>query len=174
MSTSTDKLIDRLSAENLELRRQVDALTDGSVLQPWVMGLPKRHQGVLCAATRGCDTAPKPGGIERHLTAYLRWTFMVPADERELEVPGAFMRTDPPDHDSWKPSELGHFPLHYVTHLMHAFQVVGACHPRSEIGVPCWEIYLRFVEGLHLQYETEKDMHNRLTIDRFIAGTVVS
>jgi flavin-dependent thymidylate synthase len=30
-----------------------------SVLQDWVMKLPRRHQGVLLASVRGCDTAPK-------------------------------------------------------------------------------------------------------------------
>lgn len=144
------------------------------VLQSWVCKLPLRHQGVLCSAVRGCDEATKPGGIERHLQAYLRWTFMVPADARELDVPGAFMRTDAPDDDIWKPSALGHFPLHYFTHLMHAFQVVGYHHPVKETRSECRKIYNRMVHSLHLEPENKSMMDYRLTEDRFVAGTVVS
>lgn len=145
-----------------------------AVLQLWVCRLPLRHQGVLCSAVRGCDEGTKPGGIERHLTAYLRWTFMVPADPRELDVEGAFMRPDPPRYADWKPSELGHFPLHYVAHLMHAFQVVGAHHPDPMTRLVCGKIYQRIVNGLHLMPESNSLMDVRLTEDRFISGTVVS
>jgi hypothetical protein len=145
-----------------------------AVLQEWVCRLPLRHQGVLCSAVRGCDEATKPGGIERHLSAYLRWTFMVPADERELVVDGAFMRTDPPAWEDWKPSQLGHFPLHYVMHLMHAYQVVGAHHPDSKTALECRKIYECIVHSLHLMPESSALMDVRLTEDRFISGTVVS
>ena len=144
------------------------------VLQPWVCKLPLRHQGVLCSAVRGCDEATKPGGVERHLCAYLRFTFMVPADPRELDVPGAFMRTDPPQDDEWKASALGHFPLHFVTHLMHAYQVVGAHHPDYVTRVACMGIYKKMVHSLHLMPEGSSAMDVRLTEDRFISGTVVS
>lgn len=145
-----------------------------SVLQDWVMELPLRHQGVLCSAVRGCDTATKPGGIERHLVPYLRRTFLNPADEREVSVPGAFMRSDPPDHKTWKPSELGHFPQHYYAHLMHAFQIVGAHHPDSQTRNQCQVIYQRMTWNLHLETESIERMDERLTEDRFLTGTVVS
>jgi hypothetical protein len=145
-----------------------------SVLQDWVMELPLRHQGVLCSTLRGCDTATKPGGIERHLTAYLRWTFLNPADEREIDVPGAFMRSDAPEHGSWKPSEMGHFPQHYYAHLMHGFQIVGIHHPDHQTADECRTIYERMVWNLHLETEPAERMTERLTEDRFAAGTVVS
>lgn len=145
----------------------------GSVLQDWVMALPLRHQGVMISAVRGCDEATKPGGIERHLAAYLRWVILNPADEREVNIPGAFMRTDPPPAN-WKPSALGHFPLHYVMHIMHAFQVAGNHHPDYSIRSDCYNIYLAMVHSLHLSPEHPHDMDVRLTEDRIISGTVVS
>lgn len=145
-----------------------------SVLQDWVMELPLRHQGVLASAIRGCDEATKPGGIERHLTAYLRGTFLNPADHREVYVPGAFIRLDPPEPMSWKASELGHFPQHYYAHLMHAFQVVAYCHPCKDTRDQALFVYIRMVNNMHLMPESFEIMENRLTEDRFIAGTVVS
>jgi len=88
-----------------------------SVLQDWVMALPLREQGTLLTAVRGCDDEPKtwtsrgvadsPG---RRLTAFIRWCFMNPADPREIDVPGAFFQSAPPD--PFKPSEFGHLPQH--------------------------------------------------------------
>lgn len=226
MSSQVDKTIDRLQAEVVDLRKEVEGLTaifelgytrceeasalwraedpetralvqpdlgnliqwltergnrptSRPVLQDWVCELPLRHQGVLCAAVRGCDDSVKPrysgdSGVERHLATYLRYTFMVPADEREVVVAGAFMREDPPHRESWKPSELGHFPLHYVVHLMHGFQVVAYHHPNVTVRGWCYEIYYRMVESLHLVVESKEQMDERLTIDRFEAGTIVS
>jgi hypothetical protein len=159
----------------LELVRALeDHMSRRPVLQDWVCALPLRHQGVLCSAVRSCDTAAKPGGIERHLQAYLRFTFMVPADWREIYVPGAFMRPDPPVLDEWKASGLGHFPQHYYSHLMHAFQVVAAHTPDPAVMVACNQIYHKMVHNLHLEPELYAAMDLRLTEDRFISGTVVS
>jgi hypothetical protein len=152
----------------------------GSILQPWVTRMPSvRHQGVLLASVRNCDVSPKPlraidETIDRHLTAYLRWTFLVPADERELDVPGAFIRRDPPPPGRWKASELGHLPLHWYSHLMHAFQIVGIHHPDIDVRVVCTSIYTEMVRSLHLNPEYPGTMLVRLTEDRIAAGTVVS
>src|SRR5687768_9469611 len=104
-------------------------ITMGSVLQDWVMELPLREQGTLLTAVRGCDSEPKiwtargvaesPG---RRLTAFIRWCFMVPADAREVDIPGAFFQSRPPD--PFKPSEFGHLPQHWYAHVMHALEVI--------------------------------------------------
>lgn len=148
-----------------------------SILQDWVMELPLRHQGVLLSATRGCDTTEKPlssvhGPVERWLSAYLRWTFLNPADVRELEYDGAFMSPNPPH--SWKASQLGHLPQHFYAHLMHAFQVVGVHHPNEIVAMECNTIYNMMVHNLHLMTEPDHMMETRLTIDRIANGTVVS
>lgn len=158
-----------------------------SVLQDWVMELPLRAQGVLLTGIRGCDLATKPQvpTPERRLVQFLRYCVMVPADPREVDIPNAFFASYPPPN--WKASELMHFPLHWYSHLMHCFQVVGYCRPvvsweSSSIAAvqdrrvrqDAWEIYEKMVDGLHLVTESKESMMRRLTEDRIEAGTVVS
>lgn len=151
-----------------------------SVLQPWVMELPLRAQGTLMTAVRGCDDEPKqwsergvaysPG---RRLTAFIRYCFMVPADEREVgRVEGAFMMSQPPS--PFKPSEFGHLPQHWYSHAMHALEIVGYCHPRDSIADIALGLYAGMVDNLHLNLETKAEMLTRLIEDRIKAGTVVS
>jgi hypothetical protein len=150
-----------------------------SVLQTWVMELPLREQGTLLTAVRGCDLAPKFGpdgevvdSTERRLTSWIRWAFMVPADEREVGIPGAFFQSDPP----WpfKPSALGHFPLHWFSHAMHATEVIAYRHPDIKVAAIAWVLYSEMVKMLHLNPETKEEMIHRLSEDRIASGTVVS
>lgn len=149
------------------------------VLQPWVTELPLRYQGTLLTCVRGCDLEPKqwtamgfsdsPG---RRLTAFLRWCFMVPADPREIDIPGAFFQSRPPV--PFKPSEFGHLPLHWYTHAMHSLEVIAYAHPVHEVAVQAYELYARMAHGLHLPVESRENMHARLTEDRLANNTVVS
>ena len=162
------------------------ALVEKSVLQPWVLNLPLRAQGTLLTGYRGCDLAPKnPVSIdekhgcstgedtpERQLVAFLRYCTLRPADPREVDVPGAWFKSKPPEQ--WKPSQLSHYPLHWVSHLMHCFEIVGYCHPDAELAFTSMQIYLRLVLSLHLMPETKENMLKRLTEDRIAKGEVVS
>lgn len=151
-----------------------------SILQDWVMELPMREQGALLTCVRGCDLEPKTwtatGFSEstgRRLTAYIRWCFMNPADIREVDIPGAFFQSRPPD--PFRPSEFGHLPLHWYTHAMHALEVIAYRHPSHDvIGTECFTLYHQMVHGLHLSVEQRNDMIRRLSEDRFLSGTVVS
>jgi hypothetical protein len=157
-----------------------------SVLQDWVMRLPLREQGTLLTGVRGCDFAPKNpvSNIERYgcstgedtaergLTAFLRWCVMNPADPREVNIPGAFFQSKPPCN--WKPSQFGHYPLHWYSHVMHCFEVVGYRHPDAGTAVVAENIYFRLVRNLHLKPETRAEMIERLSEDRIATGTVVS
>lgn len=161
--------------------------TEGwSVLQAWVFRVPPRGQGTLLTGIRGCDLAPKnpcttqePNGCssgestpERHLVAFLRWCVLNPADPREVDVPGGWFQSRPPG--TWKPSQLGHYPLHWYGHLMHCFEVVGFWHPKDEVALVAQDIYVRLAKNLHLEPENSAACFARLTEDRLAAGTVVS
>ena len=115
-----------------------------SILRPWVRKLGLREQGTLMTAYRGGDDVPKLplDSAPRQLTAYLRWVIGVPFDKREVDSePGCFMQSLPPmmwrnqltgpgySSAAWKASELGHLPLHFYAHLMHAYEVVAYRHP---------------------------------------------
>lgn len=151
-----------------------------SVLQEWVMDLPLREQGTLLTAVRGCDSEPKvwtsrgvaysPG---RRLTAFIRWSFMVPADIREVDSEeGAFMMSTPPK--PFKPSEFGHLPQHWYSHAMHALEIIAYRHPDMKIASIAYTMYECMVNNMHLNVERESHMKIRLSEDRFKSGTVVS
>jgi hypothetical protein len=149
-------------------------------LQDWVMELPLREQGTLLTCVRGCDDEPKlwtARGVSyssgRRLTAFIRWCFMVPADEREVDSQeGAFMMSTPPE--IFKPSEFGHLPQHWYSHAMHALEVIGYRHPDEDVSRTAVGLYVKMVNNMHLQPETKDQMINRLSEDRIISGTVVS
>jgi hypothetical protein len=157
-----------------------------SVLQPWVMELPLRAQGTLLTAVRGCDLAPKhplerdpedrgcstgEDSPERQLAAFVRYCVLVPADPRETDHPGAWIQSKPP---KFKQSQLGHYPLHYVSHLMHAYEIISYLYPQEDIAIEASRVYKRLVEGLHLNPETLEQMLERLNEDRIAKGMVVS
>ena len=150
-------------------------MTTRSVLQNWVADLPLRAQGTLLTCVRGCDLTPKYplDSLERQLVAALRWSFMVPADVREVDSePGCFFRSQIPT--DFKPSALGHYPLHWVSHVMHSAEVLSVYHPNRYIADKWREVYLKLAHSLHLLPETPKELDNRLNEDRISAGTVVS
>src|SRR4051794_17735009 len=104
-----------------------------SVLRDWVMMLPLRAQGTILTGIRGCDTTPKLPLVstERTLTAFLRYCTMNAADDREIGIEGAFFCAFPPRN--WKASELGHYPQHWYSHIMHCYEVVGYFHPNEAL-----------------------------------------
>lgn len=157
-----------------------------SVLQDWVMALPLRAQGTLLTGVRGGDLTPKTpvcidenygcstgeGSAERHLQAFLRYCILNPADPREVDIPGAWFQSLPPQ--DWKPSQFGHYPLHWYSHLMHSFEVVGYLSPFDDQRAASLAIYRRLARSLHLTAETHDQMLERLTEDRLVTGEVVS
>lgn len=150
-----------------------------SVLQLWVMNLPLREQGTLLTAVRGCDDEPKlwtSSGIAdspgRRLTAFIRWCFMNPADIREVDIPGAFFQSVPPD--PFKPSEFGHLPQHWYSHAMHALEVIAYRHPELQVSDLALRMYLGMVKNLHLTPESVEEFERRLSEDRIMTNSVVS
>lgn len=146
-----------------------------SVLQDWVMELPLREQGVLLTAVRGCDLTPKHplDAPERELVGCIRNAFMVPADPREVDhSPGSFFRTYLTS--PFKPSAFGHYPQHWVSHVMHAVEVIGYRHPNLYMREWFYELYRQFCKSLHVNPETFEQYEARLSEDRIASGEVVS
>lgn len=150
-----------------------------SVLQDWVTKLQLREQGTLLTAVRGCDDEPKqwsstgfsesPG---RRITAFIRYCFMTPADEREIDIPGAFYQSTPPV--PFRPSEFGHLPQHWYAHVMHALEIIGYRHPDNVLSTQAVNCYIDMVNNLHLNIESEPEMQRRLGEDRISLNNVVS
>jgi len=147
-----------------------------SVLQDWVMELPLREQGTLLTAVRGCDVTPKYplDSLERRLVGAIRAGFMVPADPREVDAePGSFFVAEPP-WEGFKFSALGHYPQHWVSHVMHAAEVLAYRHPSLTRRAQWAHIYTRMCHGLHVPAETFQQFEARLSEDRIAQGSVVS
>lgn len=141
-----------------------------SVLQEWVAELPLREQAVLLTAVRGCDVAPKRYddilskyvmvNTERQLVGWIRWAFMVPADPTSVGQNGAFMQDKRPS--PFRPDELGHYPQHWYSHVMHALEILGNRHPDSGIRGTAWQMYCSMADNLHLRPESPEAMTKRL------------
>lgn len=155
-----------------------------SILRPWLNDLSIREQGSLLIALRGCDTAPKLpyDQPQRIVTSALRNLVLVPADEREVDSqPGCFAISHEmlvahfgKRAERLKASAFDHLPLHYVTHLFQAVEIVGYRYPEKEIRWYYYEMYRNFAHGLHLMPEIEAAMIERLTEDRVANGCIVS
>lgn len=148
-----------------------------SVLQDWVMRLPLREQGGLLVALRGCDLTPKYPltSPERELVSAIRGAVLVPADPREVNsVPGCFMTGPFPPSKQFKLSAFGHYPTHWVSHTVHAAEILGYRYP--DVGVrDFWlSLYREFCHSLHLNPETFDQFVTRLSEDRIANGSIVS
>lgn len=140
------------------------------------MELPLREQGVLLTAVRGCDLTPKfpLDSLERRLVGAIRGNFMVPADPRELDrEPGCFMASVVPNAKAERFSALGHYPTHWLTHVMHACEVLGYRHPNQDVKTQWQLVYMAFCEMLHVRPEQFEDYVHRLSEDRIAKGNVV-
>lgn len=144
-----------------------------SVLQEWVMELPLREQGTLLTSIRGCDLTPKLpyNSPERQIVGWIRYCVLNAADPREIRIIGAFFQTECPD---FKWSEFGHYPLHWVSHILHTLEVIGYRHPSPVRAMMARTLYFRGVESLHLNPESFEQMIKRLSEDRIAKGEVVS
>lgn len=148
-----------------------------SVLQDWVMELPLREQGTLLTGVRGCDLTPKfpLDSMERRLVGAIRAAFLNPADPRDVDKePGCFFISEPPNLAEFKPSSFGHYPFHWVMHIVHMVEVLGYRHPDTYRRVKWYALYKKFVESFHLKPESFNEMVARLGEDRIAKGTVVS
>jgi hypothetical protein len=139
------------------------------------MELPLREQGTLLTVVRGCDLTPKLplDSNARRLVSCLRYTFLNPADEREVDSePGTFMsRKLPP---SFKTSEFGHLPWHWLSHVMHAVEVIGYRHPDHTIRTTYHALYNRMAHSFHLNPESFEQFAARMSEDRIATGEIVS
>lgn len=145
------------------------------IVQDWVLRLPGRAQGGLIVATRGCDLTPKfpLDGVERVLVSRIRGMVMNHVDPREIDAePGCFMTTG--GAPKFKVSALGHYPNHWVMHVMHAVEIIGYLHPDSAVAFDWLCLYKDFCHSLHVNPETKEEMLDRLCEDRIKKGTIVS
>jgi hypothetical protein len=135
-----------------------------SILQDWVEGLGLRHQGVLLASIRGCDSAPKEDPSKRFVRCYR--SVVLNAHCGDASKAKSFIEAVTDDElrerfDTFR-KNLDHYPHHYVLHLVHAIEIIGYKHPVDRVRVLWNSMYLRLCRGLHVNPETEEQLDARL------------
>jgi hypothetical protein len=128
-------------------------------VQDWVFRCSFKMQTVMLSALRGCDGKGKEDP-SKHLVRLLRSVILhnaSPGDGKFMQV-GDFQKClDAVTED------LDHYPVHWVTHFMHACEIIGFKHPDGRVRVQWHNAYLQFVDALHLMPETETELTYRLT-----------
>lgn len=153
-----------------QIERVIAPINGNSILRDWVTRLGLRHQGVLLAAMRGCDTAPRhdPSKLSQRL---LRAAVMIPHLGR-FSNPKTYITIEP-DPEKWREimknflSNWDHYPNHYVVHFIHACEIVGYHGPREYpiFGDRFENFYLNACLALHINPETKEQLDARLNAD---------
>ncbi len=135
-----------------------------SVLQDWVMNIGLRMQGTLLSGIRGCDTVSKHHATKlliRGLRADCLNSFC--GDPRK-----ALTYIKPLSHEEMidmLPTVLDaqdELPAHYVSHFIHAIEILAFCHPDLNRRSIWNQYYLRLCKRWHMHPETPEDMRARL------------
>ncbi|GJM05331.1 MAG: hypothetical protein DHS20C09_13220 [marine bacterium B5-7] len=129
------------------------------VLNPWMESMTWKEQTVLLTALRGPDI-----GGTAEVKLMVRWIRSIVL--RNAAPSKTFMREtnfkSVQDIAEEKPLAFDMLPIHYITHLMHAFQVIGVRHPEPSISTRAKHVYEDFCIYLHTNPETDSEMTLRL------------
>jgi len=142
------------------------------VTQEWTHDLTYMQQSVLLSVLRGPDTLYKYHP-SKTILRWLRRCILVSAfDGKVMDDPyrrggGTFMGPIP-GHVKIDMVINNYFevidevPHHFQLHLMHASEILGYKHPDPDIRGWWFKLYKFFVDDMHLQRESEKEMDDRL------------
>lgn len=142
------------------------------ILQPWVATLGLRHQGVLMAAVRGCDTEPKDTPCKELARVYRGTVLRAHCGDASKAV--SFTRAMPAGLDDWIDlvrdaiKSMEALPWHYVQHLMGATEVLGYKAPNDAFPHRWHSLYLALCHVLHVNPETERQLDARLDADEVL------
>lgn len=145
-----------------------------SSVRKWVTEIPWMQQGVLFSSLRGCDGLAH-NDVSKIIIRGYRNTILKPA-----HYSGSFLGMIPTTKELLTAMEefsnnFDKYPMHFLTHLAHAAEVVGFQHPDSEVRNRWNNFYVNIVRNMHLFPETKEQMTERLqddpeTIERSMLG----
>ncbi|KKN98443.1 hypothetical protein LCGC14_0145450 [marine sediment metagenome] len=131
-----------------------------SVLQDWVMNLPRKEQATLITGLRGPDNAST-----EEIKMMVRWIRSIMLQPAE-KIPSSFLINTEfqsiKDIGKSNQQAIDMLPVHYYGHLMHTFEVIAYRHPESETRDKAFGVYSEMCDYLHLGIESNEDMTNRL------------
>lgn len=141
-----------------------------SILQPWVIDLGLRHQGVLVSAMRGCDTAPR-NDPSKSVQRLLRGAVLLP-HVGKYGNPKTYMSAEPDENKWWECANgflrnWDHYPNHYVIHFIHATEIIGYKGPDEyPTFASRWlKFYKLSCAAFHLSCEPESELDSRLNVN---------
>ncbi len=135
-------------------------MQEKSVLKCWVIDLCTwKEQTVLLCALRGTDS----GGSEeaKRLTRWLRKVILSNAAPNKTfmkETPALSVKFVAENY----PLVFDMLPVHFLTHLMHAFEVVAYRYPPGDVQTFAKLAYADICDFLHVVCETQEQMTLRL------------
>jgi len=136
-----------------------------SSLRKWFLDLPWMQQGVLLSSFRNCD-GYRSEGPHKILIRGLRAACI-----KSARTNGSYNARRPNRKtlllcvEQFVECHFDHMPIHFVSHLMHAAEVLAYKHPDLEIRNIWMQIYSRIVEVLHLNLESWEQFEERLKDD---------
>lgn len=144
-----------------------------SVQPEWCLLLPVQQQSVLLIAARGPDGINKLHPCKAVHRAYRACILVAARKGRMLQwgesTGDSFMSLASfSNKNSWAEDVDDFFrgvdslPHHYYQHLMLGAEILGYKHPDSRFRERWYGFYLRCVENLHLNPETEEEINSRL------------
>lgn len=128
-------------------------------MQKWTHDLTWKEQSALLTAIRGSDEV-----FNEDVRALVRWIRRVVL--YDADVKGKFVhngRILP--REKVKPT-FEYMTVHFVTHIMHALEIIGYKHPGFIISKQAEECYKTICEVLHCNPEDVKQMNARLKDNR--------
>lgn len=156
------------------------------VIQEWVQRLSFMQQSVLLSGIRGPDGVRKQHPCKPLLRWYRRCVLISAFEGKAITnpfSPGGGSFTGPIGDVSsggqlatfeadWPKYIRGYvddyliardeLPYHFQVHLMHAFEIIGYCHPDQTIRTFWNQVYVRIVEAMHLWPEEPHELAARL------------
>lgn len=155
-----------------------------AVMQDWTHEISMMQQTVLMTALRGPDGVPKYNPPKLLLRWFRRCVLKSAMDGRVLDTPyeingGSFTGPSVPQptvadytpdwwvgamevHVNEYVAALDAIPHHFQMHFLHAVEILGYKHPEVVTRSFWYTLYLRLVNDLHLQPETEEQLDFRL------------
>jgi len=131
------------------------------VVREWMFeSCTMKMQAVLLSSLRGCDGFPKED-VSKRITRGFRGVLFHPADD--LRTTSFMIEQVDSDVVREMASNIDKYPVHFITHLMHAMEIVGYKHPERNVR-ECWGVNYRILcSALHLNPETERQLDTRLS-----------
>lgn len=127
------------------------------VLQEWMFDLSLKQQTVVLTGLRGCDGSGKYASCK----PFVKKLRSVVLKNASNLANTKFMYNEISDEDV-ETMEWDEYPMHFVSHLMHAVEIVGYHHPDPEIQGWFYRLYLSMVDKFHLYPETKAQCDHRL------------